>query len=1032
MNISEISIKRPITVIMFMLIIIVIGVVSFTRIPLDLFPKFDIPVAVVMTNYSGVGPQEVETYVTEVIESGVATVNNMNSIQSETSEGSSVVIVQFNDGTDMDFAALQLREKVDMVKGFLPDDADNPMVIKIDPNMLPIAQIGISSNTYDEIELKKYVEDTISPRFERLDGVASSDISGGIEQEIKIELDPLKVNGYGIPFNSVINLIQMENINLPGGTVEYGSKRLIMKTKGEFESVEEIKDLPISLPQGGTVYLRDLARIEEEVKERDSLARMNGQKSMGISIQKQTDANTVEVVRNVREEIKEINEENNGVELNIVFDQGQYIEKSIEQVFTNAILGALIAILILLAFLRNFRSTLVIAISIPFSIISTFVLMFLANITINMISMGGLALGVGMMVDNSIVVLENIFRHRQEGYSRIESAVMGAKEVSGAIIAATMTTVVVFVPIIFTEGVTSDLFREMALTVSFSLFASLVVALTIIPMLSSKILKVRKDNGSKRSILSVLVNLWQKLFDKIAVFYKIVLLKVLRHRFVTLFIALAIFSIGIINVIAIGMEFIPPTDEGQLSVQIELSEGTLLEETDSVVSEIEDVLTGIDEVDNIFSSIGESGDNMSISSSSTHRATINAMLVPLAERTRSTEQVVEEVRTATKNIIGAEISVSESGMMGSGGGMGLSGPAVLIEISGYDFDELERISKQVVEKIGEVEGTRQIESSISAGRPEANIYVDRDKAARYGMSTMQVSSIVRTAFQGQVASRLRRGGEELDIRVSLNENSTKTYDNLNNLKVVTPSGALVILGELVDIRVEEGPVKINRNDQTRNVTVTADLFQRDSGSANIEIQEKLDNIQLPDGYEIIFGGEFEDIMESFESLFLALILAILLIYMVMAAQFESLVQPFIVMFAVPLAFSGAAIGLALTGRTLNVASFIGIIMLSGIVVNNAIILINYINQLVKSGLDRNEAITTAGPIRLRPILMTTLTTVLAMIPLSIGAGEGSEVEAPLATVVIFGLSFSTMLTLLVIPVIYTLFDDFSKWIRRAR
>lgn len=1031
MKLHEISIQRPVAVLMCIMIVLVLGGVSFSRVPVDLMPSIDLPIAIVSTSYSGVGPQEIESIVTKSIENAIATVNNIKTIQSQSSEGSSVVIAEFNSGTDMDFATLQMREKIDLIKRYLPDEVDTPMVMKIDPAMLPIVSLGIT-NGKDEVELKKFIEDRIKPRLESLDGVASISVTGGKTSEIKVDIDPEKLSGYGLSFSTIVGVLQSENMNLPGGTVEYGDKKLLVRSTGEFSSVEAIKNVPIAMPQGNIIYIQDIADVKDTLKEQSTYTRMNRENSVGISVQKQTTANTVKVVNLVKAEIEKIKKENPDININLVFDQGKYVEQSINNVTGNAIIGGILAILILFIFLRNVRTTLIIGIAIPVSVISTFVLMFLSKTTLNLISMGGLALGVGMMVDNSIVVLENIFRHRQQGESRFHAAVKGAKEVGGAIFASTLTTVVVFVPIIFTEGMAAEIFKEMALTVTFSLLASLAVALTIVPMLSSKMLAVAKDEKKKKNILDTIFDAWGRFFNGLDNFYRKSLQAVLKHRKVTAFVVLIIFIASIAAVPLIGIEFIPATDQGQFTVNIKLPEGTLLSETDKVTGEVEKVIADIPEIEKMFVTVGGSGSMVVSTSSDSHTSSISATLVPKGQRKRNTGAVVEEIRNKVSQIPGADIKVSELSMsMGGGSGsssamagsMGFGGAPISVEISGYDFEQLKAIAFEVEQKIKEVKGTRQIESSISKGRPEAQIYVDKDRASQYGINTMQVASTVRTALQGQVATRYRLKGDEIDVRVQLPENERKTYEQLKDIKITAPNGAVLTMGEIANINLEEGPVSIARKNQIRYVTVTSDLFKRDVGSATNEIKEKLKDISLPEGYSITFGGQNKQIQDSFSALGLALLLSLLLIYMVMAAQFESLLQPFIIMFSVPLAFSGAAIGLALTGRTFNVASFIGVIMLAGIVVNNAILLIDYINQLRQDGMERNEAVIKAGPTRLRPILMTTLTTVLGMIPLALGIGEGAEIQAPLATVVIFGLTMSTMLTLLIVPVVYTLFDD---------
>ncbi|MDQ2085679.1 efflux RND transporter permease subunit [Herbivorax sp. ANBcel31] len=1022
MNISELSIKRPVTIIMVMLMIVVFGAVSFLNIPMDLLPNMNIPMAIIMTDYDGVGSEEVENFVTRPIESVVATVDNMKTVSSQSSEGTSIVMVEFNDGTDMDFAALDMRERIDMVRDALPDEVSNPMVIKLDPNMMPIAQIGVSSETRDEESLKNFVENNILNRLERIEGVASLTLSGGLTREIVVDMDRSKMENYGLTIDQVSSTLQMENINLPAGSVEHGGRNLNVRSKGEFNSISEIENIPLVLPQGNIIYIRDIASVHDEHADRSSINRMDGVNSMGLAIQKETTANTVEVVNLVKDELDNILNEYQDINIEIAFDQGVFVEEAVSGVARNGLIGAVLAMLILFMFLKSIRPTLIIAIAIPTSVISTFILIYISNTTLNMISMGGLALGVGMMVDNAIVVLESIHRHKKEGKSKFEAALVGAKEVSGAIIAATLTTVVVFIPIIFTEGMAAEIFKEMALAVTFSLLASLAVALTIVPMLSSKMLRIsnRVENGEK--LIYKIVNKWDGVINGIDNVYRKVLKGVLRLRLLTLVIAFIVFSLSMVSIYFAGVEFIPGTDQGLFSVSIDKGDGVVLEETDEVSKKVEKIIADIPEVEVMFTTVGGDSSDMMFSGGESHYASIDVTLVPLSQRSRSTNDIVEFVRKEVEGIPGADITVRDAGMDMAA----MGGSPVELQIYGDNLDELSQISYEVVNIVEDVEGTREVESSVASGRPEAGVYVNRNRASQYGLSTMQVSSAISTSLQGQVATRYRVDGDEIDVRLKFPDEVTRTYQGLSNISVLSPSGINVPLGELVEIKMEEGPISISRRNQTRYVTVSSDLYDRDVGSVNSEIEERLETLNLPDGYYIQIGGENEQIVESFESLAKALMLSILLIYMVMAAQFESLSQPLIVMFSVPLAFSGAALGLFITGRTFNVASFIGVIMLSGIVVNNAILLIDYINKLRKRGMERNDAIIKAGPTRLRPILMTTLTTVLAMIPLSLGIGEGAEIQAPLATVVIFGLALATMLTLLVIPVIYTLFDDIRK------
>lgn len=1029
MKIHELSIRRPVTIMMCVLIVLVLGGVSLMNISVDLFPAINFPMAIVTTTYTGVGPQEIENIVTRNIENAVVTVNNIKTIQSQSSEGNSIIIAEFNSGTDMDFATLQMREKIDMIKSLLPDEVSSPMVIKADPSMIPVANIAVEGKM-NEVELKNFINDKIKTSIESLDGVASVTVTGGKTREIKVDVDPQKLAGYGMSFNNVTGVLQAENLNLPGGTVEYGDKNLLVRTTGEFKALEQIKNIPIILPTGNTVYIRDVADVRDDFEDVNSHTRLNGNSSIGISVQKQTDANTVNVVRLVKEEMSKIEKKHPDIKMKLIRDQGSYIEKSIGNVAQSAVYGALFAVLILFLFLRNVRSTLIIGTAIPISVITTFTVVYFSGITINMVSLSGLAIGVGMMVDSSIVVLENIYRHRNEGYSRLEAALLGTQEVGSAVVASTLTTVAVFLPIVFVQGIAGQMFRELALTVTFSLGASLAVSLTLIPMLSSKYLKMIKPHEASRyKALNKVFDRWGDWLDALDSFYQRVLQWVLKYRKLTVITVAAIFVLSLLTIPLTGVEFMPKTDQGQLSVNIELVEGALLEETNKITSQVEKILMAVPEMESVFANVGTSGSNISISADSTNTASVNGTLKPLRERKRSTEQVVDEIRKKVTAIPGAEIKVSE---VTSSFGGGASMAPVSIKVIGPELDKLEQIATQVVGIVKTVEGTRQVETTVSEGRPEAQIYVNREKAAYYGLGTSQVASAIKTTVSGQVATRYKVDGDEIDVRVQVPKDKRKDFEQLKNIRIVTATGQEVVLSDVAEVVIEQGPVTIGRENQQRYVEVNSDIFGRDVGSIGSEIARKLEGLSLPSGYSIETGGEQQEIAESFSGLFQALILAILLVYMVMAAQFESLLHPFTIMFSIPLAYSGSFIGLLITGRSMGITAFIGIIMLAGIVVNNAIVLVDYVNTLRAGGMERREAILKAGPTRLRPILMTTMTTILGLLPIALGIGEGAETQAPMATVVIGGLVTSTILTLVIIPVIYTIFDDMGLKIKSKR
>lgn len=1021
MNLSKLAVKRPVTIMMMILIVVLLGTISLTRLPLDLFPEIEVPVAVVATSYSGAGPQEVENLVTKPMEGSIATVGNIDSINSISSEGNSIVVAEFNMGTDMDFAALEMREKVDTIKGFLPEDADSPMVLKIDPNSMPILQISLSTSG-DLAELQSLAEETFSQRLERLEGVASVSVGGGFTKEIEIAVDANSLSSYGLSIDQLAQILNASNINLPGGQVENGEAELSARVVGEFKSIDEIRDMPLTLPTGAVITLDDISTVELKNKEVSSISRTNGRDSINISLQKQSGSNTVQVANLINEELEELKEDYPHVEIDVVMDNSLIIKQSINTVVKSVVAGSIFAIIVLYIFLKNVRTTLIIATSIPISVIASFILLYFNGITLNMLTLGGLALSVGMLVDSAIVVLENIYRFRAEGYSRKESAIKGASEVGMAITASTLTTIAVFLPIVFVEGMVGIMFKDFALTVTLSLAASLLVSLTLIPMLSSKILRVEsKKEATKKKKLDFLYKAFDNIFGRIENVYKGLLTKSLKRRKTTILIAGVVFIVSMASLAGVGMEFIPATDEGTISINIDMPLGTRLNKMDNVAQTIEDKLNHIPEVNVVFSNVSSSGDVMMGGSSGTS-GSLTVGLVELSERNRSTAEVSEEIRNLVKDIPGAEISVNPT----STTAMMTAGNPISINIKGSELDTLEEISNDVKEIIESVEGTREVKTGLSEAVPELEVLINKEMAANYGLTTAQIASSVRGNASGTTVAQFKDEGEEIDIVIRPSGNITESLSNYEHMNITTPTGANIPLSQVADLSVVKGPLEITRENQEKVVTVTGQIVDRDLNSIVTDIDAKLQEYNMPEGYQYSIGGENEEMMEAFGQLALALVLAVILIYMVMASQFESLINPFIIMFTMPLAFSGGALALFITGRKLGVTSFIGVIMLAGIVVNNGIVLIDYINTLRNEGKDRSEAIITAGPVRLRPILMTTLTTILGLLPLALGIGEGSELMSPMATVVIGGLLLSTVITLVFVPVIYTVFDDLSN------
>ncbi len=992
---------------------------------MDLLPDIQLPTAVIITTYPGASSEEIETMVTKPIEKEIAGVENIKSISSSSESNVSMITVSFNWGTDLDTATTDIREKIDMVKGTLPDDADDPMVIKYDPSMLPVLIYGMTGDR-DPLLMKQIAEDLIEKRLERVEGVAGVQVVGGLDRQIRVLLSPHKMNGYGVSIGQVMQALAANNLNVPGGTVDYGSREFIVRTTGEFESIDEIKDLVVANRQGAIVKLSDIAEIKDATEDKKTYSRINDREGLRILIQKSSDANTVAVADGVKKELEAIKKDlPTGIKLYQIMDQSDFIKRSISNVISNAIQGGLLAVIVLYLFLHNFRSTLVIAISIPISIITTFVVMYFSGITLNLISLGGLAMGVGMLVDNSIVVLENIYYHRQQGMNGMEAASAGAGEVMLAIAASTLTTVAVFLPIVFVKGLAGIVFKEMSLTITFSLLSSLLVAITIVPLLSSRLVKVTGVSEKKRGFLAGIFDGMDRFYQSIEEKYGKLLAWALSHRMTVIFTIVVLLIISVAAVPLVGTEFFPETDEGRISINVEYPLGTKVEKTDELVKSIERIVASIPEVQMYSSQVGTNTMKSFLGAGGSGEiASMDVRLVPVSERKRSTKDVVEEIRQRIGEVPGAKIELNSSTTMSmaSSAASGSNKP-VQVAIKGDDFATLENLAKKIEAVVKKVPGTRDVETSMDEGRPEVQIKVDKDRASYYGLDASQVAQAVRIAINGAEATKYRVAGTEVEVNVQLNELSRKTLEDLEGMTLMSPSGVSVPLRNIARFKITAGPNTINREDQQRVVYVTSDIYKRSLGEVINDIRSAISTVNLPEGYSVSFEGQNKEMEESFADLFQAMLLAVFLVYAVMAAQFESLLHPFTIMFAIPFCTTGVVFGLLLSGRAFSVPAYIGIIMLAGIAVNNAIVLVDYINQLRAKGKTVREAIVEAGPRRLRPIMMTTLTTVLGLLPLALGIGEGGEIQAPLAVTVMGGLTVSTLLTLVVVPVLYSIFED---------
>lgn len=1026
-KIAQFAINRPATIIILIAAIVIIGLMNLSQLPTDLMPKMDLPYAAVITSYTGAGPEEVEDQVTKPIENVVGTVANIDEIMSTSSANSSMVLVAFKYGTNMDSAMANIRDKVSMAEAALPDGVEKPQVMKMDLNSMPVISLSINSPDLSLAQLQTIAKDKIEPRLSKIPGVASVNITGGREREVKVAVDPVKAENYGLSLSQIASFLSAENYNMSTGSITYGERKYYARSLQEFESLDDIGNVALTTATGNKVPLKDVADITEDYKDLDQITRTNGTPAVSISVQKETDANTVETCSSIKAEMEKMKTELGGkVDVKIVMDQSDFINKSIKSTGKTLIEGSILAVLIILLFLRNVRSTIIIGIAIPLSIVATFILMYYTGMTLNTFTLGGLALGVGRMVDDSIVVFENIYRHRQLGLSAKEAALKGAGEVGGAVLAGTLTLIAVFLPIGLAEGISGVLFKPLAFTICVAIACSLLVAVTIVPFMSSRMLTdaAMQRKTSDKSAIGQRVNRIGNWLDNLGERYKILVKWALGHRRMVIIGVTVLMIASLCLVPLIGAEFMPVSDSGTISVSLEADKGSVIEDVDKITQVVEERLMQNPSVDVIFTSIGNTG-QFSMNVASANKATISVQLIPKNQR-KGVDQVAEEIRKSLSDIPGVKKTVSVS----SNSGMD-SGSALTVAVKGDDLATLREISQQVESIMKKVPGTREVTASMADGNPEVQIRIDRQRAMEYGLSPAQISSEIKNAIDGTVATKYRVNEDEIDVRVTSQDKYNGDMDTLKGLKILTAQGSSIALSELASFDLATGPVQISRDDQSRQATVSCDLLNRDLQSVTKDVQAQVGKIQLPAGYTVEYGGQNKQMMDAFSSLLLALLLAVLLVYVVMVIQYESFFDPFIIMFSIPTAIIGVILGLLITGRSFSVTAFIGIIMLAGIVVSNAIVYIDYLKKLRESGMERNAAIIEAGRVRLRPILMTALATILAMIPMATGLGDGGETSAPLATVVIGGLVASTFVTLLLIPVVYSIFDDWGQKMRRC-
>ncbi len=1026
MSFAKGPVNRPILTAMIYLIVIIVGAVSFFRLSIDLMPDITFPTISISTSYGNVGPEEMEELVTRPLEESVAAVQGVDQLTSTSTEGNSTVRVSFTWGYNLEEAANDIRERIDRAMRQLPDDIDDrPMIRKFDLSAFPVVILGVASNL-NPLDLRQIVDDQVKYRIERVDGVAAVDIRGGLAREIHVDLDAEKIKALGLSTTTILAMLQNENQNIPAGTYKTGNFEVLIRTQGEFASLDEIRNTVIAVRNGAPIRISDFATVSDSWQEVTRLVRVDGVPSLRLSINKQSGANTVQVADAVKAEVERINRDIPQIKIIPLIDTSTYVRNSINNVGNSTLLGGLLAVLILFLFLRNVSSTLIIATAIPVSIIATFGLIYFGGFTLNLMTFGGLALGIGMLVDNSIVVLENIYRLREGGMSPRDAALNGTSEVGSAIFSSTATTLVVFLPVVFMRGMSGIYFQQLAYVVAFSLSCSLVVALTLVPMLSSRFLNYRSDShaGSGR-FFGKIYDASERTFKAVEAQYSLLLAWALDHKRIIILSALGIFIVSIILIRFIGVDFMPSTDQGEVRVSIEMAVGTRLEVLDELVRRVEMIVGNeVPEIKSTLTTVGGGGWR----NAGGHTAEIRMTLVPLAERNRSSEQIADALRPILNRLPGATIRTRPGqGLfllrMMSGG----EGESVTVEVRGHDLETSRELANRVNDAIKGIEGITDTQISREEGRPEQVIRIDRAKAADLGLNVATIGQALQTAIGGSYASYYRDAGKEYRILVRLSEEDRQNLRNLLDLTVTNNRGQQVVLRNVVEAVPREGPVRIERKDQERTVYVTCNYSGRPMGDVINDVRAKLHEIPVPKDFSVIIGGDYEEQQKAFRELLLGLILSIILIYMVMAGQFESFKNPLVVLFSVPMAVIGVTLTMILSGTSFSLNAYIGCIMLGGIIVNNAILLVDYTNLLRgRDNMPLYDAIRTAGSRRLRPILMTTLTTVLGLMPLSFGFGEGGETQAPLARVVIGGLISSALITLVLIPVVYAVFERRSE------
>jgi HAE1 family hydrophobic/amphiphilic exporter-1 len=1054
MQIVEFATRRRVTILMVTVAIVLFGIVSLTRLKLNLLPDLSYPTLTVRTDLPGAAPLELETLITRPIEESVGIIRNVRSVRSVSRAGQADVILEFAWGTDMDLAGIDVREKIDLLQ--LPLEASRPILLRFDPSTEPVMRYAFvdteeyakaspgESGTVERLKtLRRFADDRLKPDLESVDGSAAVKVSGGYEDEIQIFVDQGKLAQLNLSIEMIAQRLREENVNLSGGRLEQGTQRFLVRTLNEFGSIQEMADAIIANIDGKPVYLRDVAGVTSGYKDREAITRVNGRESVELAVYKEGDANTVQLAAGIRARVEELNKSlPAGTEMTLVYDQSKFISSAIGEVREAAIIGGFLAILVLYLFLRDARATLITGLAIPVSVIGTFVLMYMFDLSLNIMSLGGIALAVGMLVDNAVVVLENIVRHREEGRPRVEAARLGTSEVGTAITAATLTSVAVFFPMVFITGIAGQLFRDQALTVSFSLLFSLVVAMTLVPMLAAGKPEYqvpdpeRQPGRAGRGIARALAwkhrltstvsrgMAWllgwpagwtQSGFAAVQRVYLPALRWSLENRSRVLLISLVVLLATAALVPRLGSELIPQLSQGEFIADLRLAPGTPLEQTDRAMAAAQaDAM----ELDHVVLSYAVTGTGNRLDASPTDAGENTGRLsVTLAPGAGPEEEsaAINALRAKFESLAGVQYQFSKPALFS------FASP-LEVTITGYDLDRLRSVAEQVRFAMQASPTFSDIKSTVEAGNPEIQIVFDQERAAQLGITVRELADRVVSSVRGDIATRYKLREKKIDVLVRSVNTRASSVEEIRSLIVNPGSDRPLPLSAVAEVTVATGPAEIRRTRQQRVAIVTANLSSGDFGSAVAELGGIVDSIEMPVGTNAAVSGQSDDMAESFRSLQFTMLLAVFLVYLVMASQFESLLHPFVILLTIPLALTGSVWAMFLTGTTVNVVAYIGLIMLAGIVVNQSIVLIDAVNQARERGLAKHDAIIEAARLRLRPIVITKLTTILGLLPMAIGLGEGAEIRKPMAITVIGGVAVASFFTLLVIPVVYSLLD----------